>query len=52
MPYVRIMSNVTSSKLSVFDRTLRIDYIYLIPKELDDYIQQHPDYKWEDESDK
>ena len=52
MPYVRIMSNVNVNQLSEFDRTLRIDYIYLIPKELDDYIQQHPDYKWEDERNK
>lgn len=52
MPYVRILSRVTNSTQATRDRTLRIDFIQLIPKELDDYIQEHPDYKWEDESDK
>lgn len=52
MPYVRIGSRVTRANLSEYDRTLRIDHIYLIPKELDDYIKEHPDYKWEDETNK
>ena len=51
-PYIRILSRVTSSTNDTRDRTLRIDFIQLIPKELDDYIKEHPGYKWEDESDK
>lgn len=52
LPYIRILSRVTSSTNDTRDRTLRIDFIQLIPKELDDYIKEHPGYKWEDESDK
>ena len=52
MPYVRIISRVTNSLSASYDRTLRIDYIYLIPEELDEYIKEHPGYKWEDETNK
>lgn len=31
-----------------YDRTLRIDCILLVPKELDDYKAAHPDYKYYD----
>lgn len=48
MPYIRIKSRANNS----YDRTLRIDYIRLVPVELDEYIQQHPGYKWEDEENK
>ena len=43
-PFLRVLSRVpiTSNEL---DRTLRIDRIFLVPKELDDYLKAHPDYK-------
>lgn len=46
MPYVRLLSRVTSSISSKYDRTLRIDYIKLVPIELYDYLQENPDYKY------
>ena len=42
-PYVRLEGVVTNS--ATHDRTMRIDKIMLIPKELDDYMKEHPDYK-------
>lgn len=45
-PYVRLLSRVTSSIASKYDRTLRIDYIKLVPIELYDYLQENPDYKY------
>ena len=43
-PFLRVLSRVpiTSNEL---DRTVRIDRIFLLPKELDDYLKEHPDYK-------
>ncbi|MBR6456302.1 MAG: hypothetical protein IKS72_05150, partial [Prevotella sp.] len=43
-PFLRISSTVSPSS-SDFDRTLRIDRIFLVPKELDNYLKAHPDYK-------
>ena len=45
-PYVRLLSRVTSGISSKYDRTLRIDYIKLVPIELYDYLQENPDYKY------
>ena len=45
-PYLRVNSDVKSKERSEFDRTLRIDCIILRPKELDDYLKLHPDYKY------
>lgn len=42
-PYIRILSNVRAGQN--FDRTVRIDRLFLLPKELDDYLKEHPDYK-------
>ena len=46
MPYVRLLSRVTSSNSAKYDRTIRIDYIRLVPIELYDYLQENPDYKY------
>ena len=46
-PYMRINSSVTSRERNNYDRTLRIDCIILRPKELDDYLKAHPDYKYD-----
>lgn len=46
-PYMRVNSSVTSRERQNFDRTLRIDCIILRPKEFDDYLKQHPDYKYD-----
>ena len=46
-PYIRIRSNVTNALSSQYDRTLRIDRIILRPKSLDDYLQSHPDYRYD-----
>lgn len=49
-PFIRLNGSVTSAQNSQFDRTFRIDCILLIPKELDEYIKEHPDYKFYQES--
>jgi len=46
-PYLRINSAVASRERANFDRTLRIDCIILRPKELDNYLKEHPDYKYD-----
>ena len=46
-PYIRINSAVTSRERANYDRTLRIDCLILRPKELDDYLKAHPDYKYD-----
>ena len=46
-PYLRVNSSVTSKERMNYDRTLRIDCLILRPKELDDYLKAHPDYKYE-----
>jgi hypothetical protein len=46
-PYLRINSVVTSRDRAKYDRTLRIDCLILRPKELDDYLKEHPDYKYD-----
>ena len=46
-PYLRVNSSVTSRERLNYDRTLRIDCIILRPKELDDYLKEHPDYKYD-----
>ena len=48
-PYVRINSRVSSKTPG--DRNLRIDYIMLVPKDLDNYIKEHPGYKYQHEID-
>lgn len=47
-PYLRIQSNVTTALRDDYDRTLRIDCIILRPKELDNYLKEHPDYRYDD----
>ena len=46
-PYLRIRSRVSSKQTVTYDRTLRIDCIILRPKDLDNYIKAHPDYKYD-----
>lgn len=46
-PYIRIKSRVSNGDLTKYDRTMRIDYILLVPSELDAYIKEHPDYKYQ-----
>ena len=46
-PYLRINSAVTSRERANYDRNLRIDCLILRPKELDDYLKLHPDYKYD-----
>lgn len=46
-PYMRINSSITNRERNNYDRTLRIDCIILRPKELDDYLKAHPDYKYD-----
>ena len=46
-PYMRINSSITSKERNDFDRTLRIDCLILRPKELDDYLKEHPGYKYD-----
>lgn len=51
-PYIRITSHATGrATTSKYDRNLRIDFIMLVPKELDTYIKEHPDYKYYHEVD-
>lgn len=50
-PYLRISSNVTSSQTSRYTREIRLDCLMLIPKELDEYRQAHPGYKYYEGSD-
>ena len=46
-PYLRINSAVTSRERTLYDRTLRVDCVILRPKELDIYLKEHPDYKYD-----
>lgn len=51
-PYLRINSRATGTAAkSQNDRTLRIDFIMLVPKELDTYLKEHPDYKYQHDLD-
>lgn len=46
-PYLRVNSAVASRERQQYDRKLRIDCLILRPKELDDYLKEHPDYKYD-----
>lgn len=46
-PYLRLESRVSSSLRDTYDRNLRFDCIILRPKDLDDYLKAHPDYKYD-----
>lgn len=46
-PYMRIRSRISNKQTAIYDRTMRIDCIILRPKNLDDYIKAHPDYKYD-----
>lgn len=51
-PYLRINSRATgTAAASKNDRTLRIDFIMLVPKELDTYLKEHPGYKYQHDLD-
>ena len=44
---MRIRSRISYKQTAIYDRTMRIDCIILRPKNLDDYIKAHPDYKYD-----
>ena len=46
-PYLRINSSVSNRERDSYDRVLRFDCIILRPKELDNYLKEHPDYKYD-----
>ena len=46
-PYLRINSSISSKERNNYDRTMRIDCLILRPKELDDFLKEHPDYKYD-----
>jgi len=46
-PYIRIRSNYKSDVAENRDDNLRIDCIILRPKDLDDYLKEHKDYKYD-----
>ena len=46
-PYLRLNSHVSSRERTLYDRTLRIDCVILRPKELDNFLKEHPDYKYD-----
>jgi uncharacterized surface protein with fasciclin (FAS1) repeats len=46
-PYLRINSAVRNAQRLQYDRTMRIDCLILRPKELDNYLKEHPDYKYD-----
>lgn len=48
-PYLRLRSRYKSAVKDQRDDNLRIDCIILRPKELDDYLKLHPDYKYDTE---
>lgn len=51
-PYLRINSRATGTAVSSKnDRNLRIDFIMLVPKDLDTYLKEHPDYKYQHDLD-
>lgn len=45
-PYIRLMSRVSSSQTKTYTRSMRLDCLMLIPKELDEYRKERPDYKY------
>lgn len=47
MPALTLTSRVTTSNLTKYTRDFRIDCVLLVPKELDDYLKEHPDYKYD-----
>ena len=50
-PYLRLASQVTRTQTETYTREIRIDCLLLIPKELDEYRQAHPGYKYYEGSD-
>lgn len=44
-PYIRIYEQSVRRDNNAFSKTYGIDCIMLIPKELDTYMKEHPDYK-------
>lgn len=46
-PYIRIVSRVTPRQSDIYDRSIRIDCLLLVPKELDEYIKEHPNYRFD-----
>ncbi|MBQ9654944.1 MAG: fasciclin domain-containing protein [Prevotella sp.] len=49
-PYLRVTSRLTSGNRDNYDNHLRIDCLLLVPKELDEYVKEHPDYKYQSDA--
>lgn len=45
-PFLRVRSAVSSGDAATLDRNWRMDRIFLVPKDLDEYMKAHPDYKY------
>ena len=48
-PYLRLTSRLRSSERTKYTNAMRLDCVLLIPKEMDEYIKAHPDYKYDDD---
>ena len=46
-PYLNVTCAVTRKNKDLYDRTMRFDCIILRPKEFDDFLKEHPDYKYD-----
>lgn len=46
-PYMRVECYIRSNFVDVYDPNLRFDCIILRPKELDTYMKEHPEYKYD-----
>jgi hypothetical protein len=46
-PYLCLESKVGSADKDKYDRNMRFDCVILRPKELADYLEEHPDYKYD-----
>jgi uncharacterized surface protein with fasciclin (FAS1) repeats len=46
-PYLRVECYIRSAFIDVYDPNMRFDCIILRPKELDTYLKEHPEYKYD-----
>lgn len=46
-PYLRVECYIRGNFVDVYDPNLRFDCIILRPKELDTYLKEHPEYKYD-----
>ena len=50
-PFLNLKSRYQSSEKNYFNDVLRLDCIILRPKDLDTYVKQHPEYKYDTDRD-